>query len=199
MADVGVLRADFEKADLVEDLEDEAYDEATEREGYTIYVNEDDRRAFALDDSTVVLTPTYYEREQEPQAALEAVIDAKAGKVDRYVDESDACSKLVDAMGTKSGVIGRTFEDSEDDPQIGQFDGMVARGYTYAFDGATTDREWIVVYENESDVDTDDLEEWVEASSDREYGAFTDVDDIEYSQSGRVGRISGTMDTDDFV
>ncbi|MBX0302086.1 hypothetical protein [Haloarcula salinisoli] len=190
---VQVHQADFEKQALVDDLEAEDYEEETDREGYTIYVNEDTRRAFALDGSRVLLTPTFDSREQDPQEALEAIIDAKAGQAGRYVDESDACSKLVDAIGTKSGVIGMTFESLDD----WLLDGMVAWGDTYAFDGDTTSREWVLVYEDETDVDTDDLETWVEAGGGK-YGEFTDVDDIEYSQSGRVARITGTMDTEDF-
>jgi len=111
-------------------------------------------------------------------------------------------SKLVDALKTTSAATGQTYEDSEDAPKDGTFDGMVAKGTTATFNGETTKREWAVVYESEDDVDTGDLEEWVEAEQSEGNSGLTnfqDVDDIEYKQSGRVGRIIGTMDTDDYL
>lgn len=190
--------ADFDRQDLVEDLEDENYDEEAEIEGYTLFLADGERRAFALNGSAFICTASYYDYEQSPEDALTAVIEAKAGTEDRYVDESDAMSKLIDTLGTNSSVTGETVEDDEDDPANGRFDEMVAQGATASLDGETTEREWAVVYESGDDVDLDDLEEWVDENDD-EYGQFEDVDDIEYNQSGRVGRITGTMDTDNYV
>jgi len=195
---IQVHQAEFDRAELVEDLEDEDYDEEDDIEGYALYLNDDGSRAFALNDATFLFTAEYYDYDQSPEDALTAVIEARAGTEDRYVDERDAFATLTDALKTTSAVDGETFEDGEDDPANGSFDEMVAKGSTGTFDGETTQMEWVVVYESEDDVDLDDLEEWVD-ENDTDDERFDDVDDIEYSQSGRVGRITGTMDTDDYV
>lgn len=109
-----VYQAEYDRQEAVEDLEDEDYDDEEEIEGYTLYLNDDERRAFALGDSAFLFTRQYYDSEQPPEDALTAVIEAKTGEEDRYVDESDAMSKLGDTLGTTSAVTGETFEDSDD-------------------------------------------------------------------------------------
>ena len=55
---------------------------------------------------------------------------------------------------------------------------MVACGHKLQIRGAMSGLTWLVVYESEDDVSTDDLEAWVEAND------------------GRVGFITGTADTE---
>lgn len=109
---------------------------------------------------------------------------------------------LVDELGTATFVSGDTQEEPDDpDPENGRFDNAVAEGDLSNIDGETIDRKWVIVYEEEDDVDLDDLEEYVDAndsSADDGYNPFDDVDDISYNKSGRMGIITGTTDADEY-
>ncbi|MFC7176752.1 hypothetical protein [Halosegnis marinus] len=62
--------------------------------------------------------------------------------------------------------------------------------------GETSDVAAYVVFDEADDVDTGDLEDWVD-ENDGSDGTFDDVDDVSYNANGRVGTVSGTIDTDD--
>lgn len=74
---------------------------------------------------------------------------------------------------------------------------MVARGGSYTVSEDTTDVEFVWVYDRDGDVDTGDVEDYIETSQDEDR-FWDDVDDVEVNQNGRVATASGQMDTDDF-
>lgn len=190
-----IADAEFTREDAVEDLEDEDFEEDTDHEGYTLYLGPNELQAFALNDSYVLVAFGAYT--SDPIEMLEAVIDANSGEAERYGEDSEDMSALVDALGGGSVVTARTTEEPDNDnPEAGRFDHMVARGNEATIDGDTADRRWVVVYESAEDVDTGDLEDWVDAN-DGSDETFDDVDDISFNQNGRLGVISGTSDTDD--
>lgn len=191
---VVVIEAEFSRDDAVSDLEDEDFDDDTEHEGFTIFLGPEESEAYAIGDNTVLLGGGY--GVDDPADQLEVVIDAQNGNVDRYGDENEDMSALLGELG---GTLdnGSTMEESDsDNPEAGAFENMVAQGSTATINGESTDRKWVVVYDEEDDVDTDDLEDWVDAN-DSDDGEFADVDDISYNQNGRKGIITGTSDTDD--
>jgi len=188
-----VVEAAFNREDAIEDLEAEDFDDEPEHEGYSIYLNPTETRAFGVGDGTVVVTSAY--GTEDPVDTIEAIIDAKAGNADRYADDSEDMGLLIDELSSETTVSGRTSEEpSDEDPASGRFDDMVARGNTATINGETTDRKWVVVYDNERNVDIDDLEEWVDENDGNDQ-LFDDVDDISYESSGRAGIITGTVDT----
>jgi hypothetical protein len=192
VSQVTVIEAEFSREDAVSDLEDEDFEEDTDHEGYTIFLGPSESRTFAIGDNTVLLAGGY--GVEEPVDQLEVVIDANNGNVDRYGDENEDMSALLDELG---GTLdsGNTMEESDsDNPESGAFENMVAWGRTSTINGETSDRKWVIVYDEEDDVDTGDLEDWVDANSD---GEFDGVDDISYNQNGRKGIVTGTSDTDE--
>ena len=194
VSQVTIIEAEFSREDAVSDLEDEDFEEDTDHEGYTIFLGPSESRAFAVGDNTALIGGGY--GIEDPVDQLEVVIDAQNGNEDRYGDENEDMSALLGELG---GTLdsGSTLEESDNDnPESGAFENMVAQGRTATINGETSDREWVIVYDEQDDVDTGDLEDWVDAN-DSDDGEFDGVDDISYNQNGRKGIITGTIDTDD--
>lgn len=187
-----VVNAGYDQDSVAGDLEDEDFSDDTDHEGYTIYLGPNERRAFAIDGSNIVLVGG-----EDPVDNAEAVIDTDNGNEDRYVDESDDMNTLVGALGSGTTVSGRTMEEpSEENVESGRFENMVAGGQSTSVNGSTSNGKYVVVYEDSSDVDTGDLEDWVEASQDND-GQFADWEDLNYNSNGRKGVIKASIDTDE--
>lgn len=195
-----IVEAEFNREEIISDLEDEDFDEDSEHEGYTLMLNDSESQVYAVGDNAVVLTSardTDGERSSGETGTAEAIIDAKTGQEDRYGDDSDDMSTLIGELGGGTLVTGNTMEEPDDaEPANGSFDAMVARGQQAKINGESTDMKYVVVYESSDDVDTDDLEEWVD-ENDGSDEQFDDVDDVSYNSNGRKGIITGTIDTDD--
>jgi len=188
-----VVEASFDREDAVSDLEDDDYEEDGDHEGFTLFLGPTESRAFGVGDNAVVVTGGY--GVDDPLDPIEATIDAKTGNADRYGDENEDMSALLSELGGALDSGGTMEESDSDTPENGLFENMVASGDTATVNGETADRKWVIVYEEQDDVDTDDLEDWVDANSDE--GEFADVDDISYNQNGRKGIVTGTVDTDE--
>lgn len=187
-----VVEADYELEDVIDDLEDDDYDDEDEYEGFRIF--EKEGHGIAVGNGMILAMDDVSE---DPADEIEELIDVGNGEEDRYAEEEADMSALVDALGGGAFVTGETMDEPDEEmPEAGVFDEMVAKGSTTSIDGDTASETYAVVYDSESDVDLDDLEAWVDENdgSDEE---FDDLDDIEYNQNGRVGLISGTIDTDE--
>jgi len=195
-----IVEADFNRDEIISDLEDEDFAEDDNYEGYTLMLDSSESQVYAVGDGAVVLTParsTGGESSSGDTGLAEAIIDAQVGNADRYGDDSDDMGTLIGELGGGSFVNGRTMDEPDDDnPASGTFDAMVAQGQRAKIDGETTKLKFVVVYESSDDVDTDDLEEWVD-ENDGSDQQFDDIDDISYNKNGRMGIITGTSDTDD--
>jgi len=188
-----IIEAEYNRDEIISSLEDDDFEEDSEHQGYAIMLGPNDSQVYAVGNNAVVLAAT----SDGDTDNAEAIIDAKAGEADRYGDDSDDMNELIGALGGGTFVNGRTMEEPEDDnPENGTFDAMVAMGSQAKINGDQTKRKWVVVYEEESDVDTGDLEDWVD-ENDGSDEQFDDVDDISYNKNGRKGIITGTIDTDD--
>lgn len=82
--------------------------------------------------------------------------------------------------------------DTSTNQPAGNFENEVARGSALSVDGDTSTRTWVLVFEETDDVDTDDIEEWVDSDE-----RFEDYDDLNVERNGRAALITGTIDTDD--
>lgn len=190
-----VVQGDFSKDDVVSDLEDEDWDDDTDHEGFTIMLDEGEDRGMAVSDGTIVITSAF---QGDPVDQAETIIDTSNGDEDRYVDEEEDMKALVNALGGGTVVRGGTMEEvDEGQAESGRFDHQVAQGRTMRVNGETSKVRYVVVYEEKDDVDTGDLEDWVEENEDTDQ-EFDDVEDVSYKQNGRTGIIEGTMDTDEF-
>ena len=195
-----VVQANFNRDDVVEDLEDDDFDDDTDHEGFTIYLSGDEQQAFGVGDGTLVISAGYGSGDADPVDQVETVIDASNGNVERYTAASEDMQTLVNKLGGGAFLSADTYEEQDDDnPEDGNLENSVAQGTSITINGETSAYKTVVVYESADDVDTDDLEDWVDAndgSSSTDGTRFDDVDDISYNADGRAGVISGTIDTD---
>jgi hypothetical protein len=74
----------------------------------------------------------------------------------------------------------------------GNFENQVARGSATTVEGDTASRTWVLVFEDRDDIDTDDIEDWVDEGE-----QFDDYDDVSINTNGRAVLVEGTIDTDD--
>lgn len=193
-----VYMGSFTVEDVVDELEDEEFDEEDEYEGYTLYLGPEEgfsqQVAAAVSENTLLYGTS---AEDGPVDGLETLIDTSNGEEDRYVAESEDFATLVDELGGGQFVFGSTHvEAGTDDPENGQFEHQVAVGSQIQVDGETSSRKWVRVFQEADDVDIDDVEDWVD-ENDGNNEAFDDYDDIAVSQSGRAAVVTGTIDTDD--
>lgn len=197
-----VVVAEFSRADAASTLEDELFEPETDHRGYTIYVRPNGSRAIGVSDGTLVVSERSSgdNYSNGPVDRVQTVIDASEGEVQRYTEANDDMQTLVEELGSGTYYSGRTYA-TPDEPVVeyGYFENSVARGTAISIDGETSAVRTVVVYESAADADTDDLGDWVDASdgsSADEGTRFADVEDISYEGNGRVGVITGTIDTD---
>lgn len=187
----GRVVGSFAKDDVTAELEDSDFSEETDHGGYTIY-QRDERYAAGVRKGEFVHA-RYVAQNTTARDVVEALIDANAGDEDRYVDDSDDFRRLTDELGSGTFVSGGTQEETEEtNSDYGRFEGVVASGTTVTVDGATTDIEVVWVYDAESDVDMDAVENWTDSDT------FDDVDDVSAGNNGRTVTVTGTVDTDDY-
>jgi len=196
------VEADYNQDDAVSTLEGEDFEQDSEYDGYSIMLGGDGQRIYAVDGSAVIITSASGSSDGGTSSdgstdRVETIIDAKAGDTDRYGDASDDMSTLTGELGGGTLVSGGTMEaPDEADVENGRFENMVARGSRIEANGDTADAKYAVVYESESDVDTAELEAWVDAN-DGSDGQFADLNDPSYDSNGRTGVITGTVNTSD--
>lgn len=198
MGSAVVYSSQVPQEDVVDELEDNDFDDDTDHEGYTIFVSPDERNAAGVNGETVVWG-SRASQSTDAVEVVEGVIDTEAGEEDRYADDSEDFGVLIDTLGDGDFVYGRTTEEGEtDDPESGQFRDLVATGSRFDIDAETSEVMWVYVFEDEDDVDIEDFEDYVD-ENDGSDGTFDDVDDVSIEASGRAVIISGTQDTDDLL
>jgi len=117
----------------------------------------------------------------------------------RAVDDSDTFSTLANKLGgtlaqgsTRREAVG---SNAASVPQ-GNFEGLVASGTSIKINGGNSKVKQVFVFDSESDVDTDDLEEYVE-TNDTGGGTWDYTRNISVNQNGTAGIITGKRDTYD--
>jgi hypothetical protein len=192
-----IATGSYSTDDITNELEDNDFDDDTEHEGYTIYLSSDEARAIGVSDQSLVASTS--SGSEGATDAVETIIDTHLGAVDRYVNENDELEILTTSLGTGAYVAGETYEEQPaTDVSTGAFENSVARGTRWGINGETSNIKRVIVFEEQDDVDTDDVSGWVEESqgSDQRYD---DVDDTSVEQKDRMAIIRGTIDTDDLT
>lgn len=211
---IQVSTGSFSASDIDTELTTEAngdgsgqvYAEETTEGNYSIYVSDqyDDAenadRAYAVKGDTVINARRIGNPNDGGQTAIEtaqAVIETGQGD-NRATAEDDAFNSLANEMGG-TFATGTTFEDAigSDDASVarGIFDGTVAQGTSHTVNGSETERKDVYVFESQDDVDTDDLEEYVERNDTS--GPWRLARNTSVNQNGNVGIVSATFDTFD--
>lgn len=188
-----VLFGSFDLEEISEELEEQDFDDSSSQSNFEIfsrdYTSEIDLNAVGVSESALICG---FDEEY-----VETLIETSIGENDRYQEESEDFNELLAALQGGDYIRGYTREEeSQDNPEYGLFKDLVAYGMHYRIRGETSDIRHVLVFEDERDADTDDVEEWVSESDDRGE-TFDDVDDPTIKASKRVIRIDGTIDTDD--
>lgn len=198
---IGVVAAEFDRDDLVGDLEDANFEDDTDHEGYTIYRDSDEQQAVGVGDGTLVVSDLAYgsPEDADPVDRVRTVIDTNSGDMDRYTEADEDMQTLVDTLDGGDLFRGRTFAPPEEpNPATGDFEHAVARGTAITIDGETSAYTTVVVFETADDALNHGLSAWVHANDGvgDEGTRFDDVEDITITRNGRAGVIEGTIDTD---
>ena len=196
-----VLNASFNKSDVVDALEDEdegEYEQDGSQNNYDIFVpaNSDEPfEAYGVSGSTVIQSRSV--GGDDAVDVLESAIEVNNGNIDRYHQDSDAFNKLSNVTGGGTFVTGRTYEETDgDNPEGGQFENSVASGRSVTVNGGSSNVKSVVVFDSSDDVDTGDLEDWVD-EQDTDGGAWEDVNNPNYNKNGNAGVVNASFDTDD--
>jgi len=194
-----VLLGGFSQSDVTAELEDNDFEQDDELNGYQLYVpdsNDSSTPCYAVGDAVIRATPGY-NSDMDSVETAELLIETNSGNVDRYIDDSDAMNNLASQVGTPSiGSMQTSDPTEEDNPENGAFENAVGNGVSLNLNGDTTDLQLLIQYESADDVDTGDLEDWVD-ETDGSDQLFGDVDGVSTNANGSAGVINGTIDTDD--
>ena len=184
-----VIAANFTKEDVVDELEDNDFDDDDEISGYETFYNEQETQGVAIQDNRVIHTGNLrYNSNFDPEDLLELVIESESGDADRYADAYDSFGPLTDNLGSGTVVTGTAFDDESD--FIG-LENVVAYGGSLSVNGESSNVKFVFVHDDEGDPDRDDAEDFTDE--------IDDIDDTSISTSGRVTEITGSTDTDDLT
>ncbi len=153
-----VVEAEFDRTPVEDDLRDLGFSTGEARHGFRIFSAED-ARAAAVRDNMLVTVGSFSSRDTADKTpVVEAIVDARTGNGDRYVDAVADCERLVETLGSAHLVQGRTHEAGE------TFAGGVGEGMGYhvgseqtrvhagvVFAEGETDRRLVADWASESD------------------------------------------------
>ena len=126
---------------------------------------------------------------------VETVLGAQGGDTESYESANENVGPLVDALGGGVFVFGETYEEVEEDsPENGIIEHAVASGLAFSIGDGEFNVTGAVVFEDESDVDDGDLEDWADEGTVLANG---EIDDVSTSTNGRVATFSGVADYDE--
>jgi hypothetical protein len=184
----GHATGSFSGSDAGSSLESNGFSEDGSYSGYTLYANE--AQTVGVKDGAAVYASARDAEGYDRQSAIETIVDTKAGDGNRYAENDDDYSTLdehvyddaVIAIGGTGGLIAFFAGDFEN--VVGwSISGRIGDGGTQYIKSAH-------VFESESDVNVDEVEQWARDSS-----LFVDATDLSASQDGRVATVSATGQT----
>ncbi|WP_302082454.1 twin-arginine translocation signal domain-containing protein [Salinibaculum rarum] len=184
------------------------YSQEDSKGNYDIYIpdgddTDDARQAWAVSGNAIISAQATGSRFGNTfSSAVEnakTIIDVGQNGEGRAVNDDDAFSTLANELGGTI-VYGRTLRDeissSRESIARGDFGGMVASGTSITINGKNSKFKRVFVFDNESEVNTGDLEEYVERN-DTSGGILSYARNTSVSQSGSAGVVSATIDTYD--
>lgn len=174
-----VLEGAVDPATAGTTLEEVGYERVRSDEGYDYYDGED--AAYALADSVLVAT-----LETETLEIVERIVDAERGQVRRYGDENEAIERLAGTLPTGHIAIAGPSESDEDSP-IGP---IVADGNVMQVDGERTHEGVVLVLEEGTTVDADDVETLIDETE-----SIRSLSGVEYGIDDATVRIHGNRST----
>jgi len=186
-----VLETDFEADDVAARLEGEDFGSEGSYGEFDVYVGPDEDAAVGVGSDAVVVARStgIFGSADNAESILEAILDVNAGDAQSYVEDSADFEALVDATGDGDVQSVRTHPETDaTDTDEGEFAGEVARGIdSTVVDDASIETTFVRVFNEASDIDEGDVEDWVDASE-----LFDDFEDVDVSTDGRVVEVTGT-------
>lgn len=191
-----VLTADFEASDVEATLKDDDFvAEGTYKE-FEVFLGPNENTAVGIGDADIIVARSsgIFGGGIRAERIFQAIVDAHAGDAERYVDDNTDFGTLVDELGDGTLQSARTHEETDStDTDEGRFAGEVARGITSALVDEGIETTFMLVFNEASDTDTGDIEDWVEANDSD--GAFANFESVEVSTSGRTALVTGSEPT----
>jgi hypothetical protein len=169
-----------------------------EHHGYSFLTAQGAGGGVAVGADDLVGVGLYMGAVEEPLPVLEVYVDARAGRVERWVDSDEDLAALLDAFETPHYLRVRLVEPTDThDPETGRFLGAVGRGHGWAIEGRTLTGRWAIPFESTDTVDVQSLRTWVDAN--RERGQrFADWRDVAVDATDGVGVVTARMDAQDY-
>ena len=188
-----VIETEFEASDVVAVLEADDFTEADAYGDFDVYVGPDEDAAVGIDESTVVVARStgIFGSADNAEAILKAILDVNAGDAESYGEDTEDFQTLADAVADGDVQSVRTHEETtETDTDDGVFAGEVARGVDSQLVEDGIETTFVRVFNEESDVDEGDVQDWVDESD-----TFGDFESVDVSIDGRVVEATGTEQT----
>lgn len=187
---VFIIQGDFDQERLVENLRRNDYASSQEYGGFDLYVGTGERKSVGIDTDTIVASVT---DRRSPVRIVEYVIDASNGDERRYAEVNTDLAALLAASPLGHVTNTLTFDPIERSSiDQGQFRNQVGVAKSYSFREDDSDGEMTLVFLDERDIRTRDIEEWTHRSDE-----FRNWRDIDISAEGRVATVSGSIPTRD--
>jgi hypothetical protein len=199
-----VAQGGFDEGTLERAMADNDLEHVRDHEGYAIHLTTDRTPpgsgdyyawSFALDGSTLLGQPQWYEDPEEAFENLEFLVDTHEGTVDRLTEAVDAGEALLSTLPDgqeRRGRVTRPLEDVEAEPPESTFEGMTGRGFRVETDGEETSLDAAFVFEDADAAAAAAIDAWVDrVESDHWYGA--PVDEVTVSHNGAVVHAETTV------
>jgi hypothetical protein len=152
------------------------YQSEGEYQGFTLYANPQPEGGFGGRQTAYGFSSSGYIRveasdsgenaDPDAVAAIEAVIDASEGNVNRYQESNQDMSALVDALPSAHQLSASINAEppEESNPQNGQLEGLAGQANATTLDGNTIESAEVLVFVSERDVVERDINEYVDES-----------------------------------
>lgn len=188
----GVVLAGSYERDRLDDLR-RAFDRRDRHRGVDVYWD-GGGAAVGLGDRRVLVG--YPAGRRPGRAVVAALLDARAGAIERYADASAAFATLAAKLGPGDDVSGFTHAPrAEAAPARGVFENAVAKGHRYVFGRPTSRSRYVFVFASAADVDLAAVRAWIDANDDPGDRLFGAYEDVAVSRDGRAAVLDGTVPT----
>jgi hypothetical protein len=179
-----VVTGQYNTGDVTDELDRNDFDEEGDYKGTTVFLADDESMAVGVSGAALAFARPM--GGEDADEIVELMIDTRRGDEDRYVEENEDLQTALDAVGNGTAVGGTTS------PGLGS--DIVGIGSSLQVNGSTSNLDISLVFDDESDADTDEgsVERFVEFLENN-----SDLDDVETQKDGRTILVTGTIDTDE--
>ncbi|WP_135365365.1 M14 family metallopeptidase [Halosimplex halophilum] len=140
-----VLLGEFDRTAVEDGLREYGFEAGEAYRGFRLFSPADPRAAAVRDGMLVTVGTVSSEDTVDKRPVVEAIVDARTGNADRYVDAVPECRRLLDSVGSAHVLQGRTHATGE------TFEGGVGEGMGYHVAEDRTRVRAAALFEGEAD------------------------------------------------